>query len=44
MSVEVSEADYWEASSSKIVMMAKYAVAAATGGKVEVGEAGHMVV
>lgn len=40
--VDVSEADYWEASSSKVVMMAKYAVAAATGGKVPVGEAGHV--
>jgi general stress protein 26 len=43
MSVEVSEADYWEASSSRIVMMAKYA-AAATGGKMPVGEAGHVLV
>jgi general stress protein 26 len=44
MSVEVSEADYWEASGSRIVMLAKYAVAAATGGKVELGEAGHVLV
>ena len=42
--VQVTEADYWEASSSKVVMMAKYAVAAVTGGKVEVGEAGHVAV
>ena len=42
--VEISEGDYWEASSSKIVMLFKYAVAAATGGKVEVGEAGHVLV
>jgi general stress protein 26 len=42
--VDVSEADYWQASSGKIVMMAKYAVAAATGGKVEVGESGHVLV
>jgi len=42
--VEVSEADYWEASSSKVVMMAKYAFAAATGGKIEIGEAGHVKV
>ena len=42
--VEVSEADYWEASSSKVVMMAKYAFAAATGGKIEIGEAGHVEV
>jgi general stress protein 26 len=44
LSVEISAADYWEASSSKLVMMAKYAVAAATGGKVEIGEAGHVLV
>ena len=42
--VEVSEADYWEASSSKVVMLAKYAFAAATGRKVEIGEAGHVEV
>jgi general stress protein 26 len=42
--VDVAQADYWEASSSKIVMMAKYAFAAATGGKVAVGEAGHVEV
>ena len=42
--VEISEVDYWEASSSKLVMMAKYAFAAATGGKVEIGEAGHVEV
>lgn len=42
--VQVSEADYWEASSSKVVMMARYAAAAVTGGKVSVGEAGHVVV
>ena len=44
MRVDVSEADYWEASSSKLVMMAKYAFAAVTGGKIQVGEAGHMKV
>jgi general stress protein 26 len=42
--VDVHEGDYWEATSGKIVMMVKYAVAAATGGKVEVGEAGHVLV
>ncbi len=44
LKVQVYEADYWEASSSKLVMMAKYAVAAVTGGKIEVGEAGHVLV
>jgi general stress protein 26 len=42
--VDVDEADYWEASGMKIVMLAKYAYAAATGGKVELGEAGHVEV
>ncbi len=44
LKVEVTDGDYWQASSSKIVMMAKYAFAAATGGKIEVGEAGHVLV
>lgn len=44
LSVHVSEGDYWEATSGKIVMLMKYAVAAATGGKIAVGEAGHVVV
>lgn len=42
--VQVSDADFWEASSSKIVMMARYAAAAMTGGRVSVGEAGHVTV
>ena len=42
--VEVSEADYWEASSSKLIMLAKYVAASVTGGKVAVGEAGHVAV
>ena len=42
--VDVEEGDYWEASGSKVVMLAKYAVAAATGGKVPLGEAGHVTV
>ena len=44
LSVEVSEAEYWEASSSKFVRGIKYLAAAATGGKVAVGEAGKVVV
>lgn len=40
--VDVSEGDYWEASSSKIVVLAKYAAAAMTGGALPVGEAGHI--
>ncbi len=42
--VDVSEADFWEASSSKLVMKAKYLAAAVTGGKVPVGKAGHVTV
>ena len=42
--VDVSEADYWEASSSRLVMGVKYLAAAVTGGKVPVGEAGHVSV
>jgi len=42
--VEVHGADYWEASSSKLVMMAKYVAASVTGGKIAVGDAGHVVV
>lgn len=41
--VDVSEAEYWEASSSKIVRSLKYLAAAATGGGVDVGEAGRVV-
>lgn len=40
--VEVREADYWEASSSRLVMMAKYVAASVTGGKVAIGESGHV--
>lgn len=44
MRVDVSEADYWEASSSKLVVYAKYLAAAVTGGSVPVGESGHVQV
>ena len=40
--VDITEADYWEASSSKLVMKAKYLAAAVTGGSVPVGESGHI--
>ena len=42
--VDVSDGDYWEASSSKVLFYAKYALAAATGGQVPVGESGHVKV
>ena len=40
--VDVSEAQYWEASSSKLVFGIKYLAAAVTGGAVDVGETGKV--
>ena len=40
--VDLSEAQYWEASSSKILFGMKYLAAAVTGGKVDVGESGKV--
>lgn len=40
--VEITEAQYWEASSSKLVVGVKYLAAAITGGKVDVGESGKV--
>lgn len=40
--VEVNEADYWEASGNRLVMLMKYVAASVTRGKVPVGEAGHV--
>ena len=42
--VNVTEGEFWEASSSKLVVMAKYAAAAVTGGSVAVGKSGHVTV
>jgi general stress protein 26 len=42
--VDVSEGEYWEASSSSLVRGAKYLAAAITGGKTSIGEAGHVLV
>lgn len=42
--VAVSDGDYWEASDSKLVFLAKYALAAATGGQVPVGQSGRVSV
>ena len=44
MRVDVKEGEFWEANSSKIVMGIRYVAAAVTGGKVNVGEAGHVKV
>ena len=38
--VDVNEAQYWEASPSKLVRGIKYLAATATGGKVDIGETG----
>lgn len=42
--VEVSEAQYWEASASRLIRGIKYLAAAATGGKVDVGTTGKITV
>jgi general stress protein 26 len=42
--VDISEAEYWEGSSSSLVRSAKYLAAAVTGGKTSVGESGHVTV
>jgi general stress protein 26 len=42
--VDITEAQYWEASSSKVVRGVKYLAAAVTGGKVDVGETGKVFV
>jgi len=41
--VDITEAQYWEASSSKIVLGIKYLAAAVSGGKVDVGEHGRVI-
>ncbi|RXH56902.1 pyridoxamine 5'-phosphate oxidase family protein [Granulicella sibirica] len=42
--VEVEEAEYWEASSSRLVRGVRYLAAAATGGRVNLGETGKITV
>jgi general stress protein 26 len=44
LKVEVDEAQYWEASSSKLVFGLKYLARAVTGGSVDVGEQGKVLV
>ena len=41
--IDVSEADFWEASGSKLVVGLKYLAAAMMGGTLPVGDAGHAV-
>lgn len=40
--VDVTEADFWEASDSKLIVYAKYLAAAVTRGAVPVGTSGHV--
>lgn len=40
--VDITEAQYWEASSSKLVRGIKYLAAAATGGRIQLGETGNV--
>lgn len=42
LKVEVDEAQYWEASSSKLIFGLRYLARAVTGGKVDVGEQGKV--
>jgi len=42
--VDVTEGEYWDANSSKLIMGIKYVAAAVTGGAVSVGESGHVKV
>ncbi len=44
LKVEISEAQYWDSSSSKLIFMAKYLARAVTGGGVDVGEQGKVLV
>lgn len=44
LKVDVYEGDFWEASGSRLIRLARYAAAAASGGSVPVGRAGHVKV
>jgi general stress protein 26 len=44
LEVEIDEANYWEASSSNLVFAVKYLARAVTGGGVDVGEQGKVLV
>jgi general stress protein 26 len=44
LKVEIEEAQYWEASSSRLIFGIKYLAKAVTGGKVDVGEQGKVLV
>lgn len=42
--VDVTEAEFWDASASRLLRGIKYLAAAATGGKVDIGEQGKVLV
>jgi general stress protein 26 len=42
--IDVAEGDFWDANTSKVVMGIRYVAAAVTGGKVSVGQSGHVEV
>jgi general stress protein 26 len=42
--VDITEGEYWEASSSKLILGIRYVAAAVTGGAVPVGDAGHVAI
>lgn len=44
LKVNVHEGDFWEASGSRLLRLARYAAAAVSGGSVPVGRAGHVEV
>ena len=44
LKVDIHEADYWDASSNSLVFGLKYLAKAVTGGKVDVGEQGKVLV
>jgi general stress protein 26 len=44
LSVDVTEGEYWDANSSKLILGIRYVAAAITGGSVPVGESGHVKV
>lgn len=44
LKVEVYEGDFWEASHSRLIRLARYTAAAVSGGSLPVGRAGHVEV
>ena len=44
LSVDVTEGEYWDANSSKLILGIRYIAAAITGGAIPLGESGHLEV